>query len=177
VDAGWRALSLGQPFSRHITVHWSRAAIKDGDAAHSTGRLVKLASDWVRSQGSSLLWCWVRENDEGDNSKGSHVHILIACPASIPLGRMWRRWLRKITGQPYRRGRSGRGQSARRSPARSATAPCIEPNLVAVLNYVCKGVHPSYAERLGIPYTEPGGQIIGKRAAICQALSARQSSS
>jgi hypothetical protein len=77
---------------------------------------------------------------------------------------MWRRWLRKITGRPYRRGGvhtsriGGTLNSYDTSPAHYLA------NLDVVLAYICKGVAPADAATLGIDHSS-GGTIIGKRAA------------
>lgn len=161
---------IGQPFTRMVTVHWERAGIPDHAAAAATGRLTKLASDWSRRQGSPILWAWTRENDHG---KGSHLHMLIACPAALPIGRMWRRWLRSITGQPYR---AGILNTRRIGGALSTPLACpasYHANLSAAVGYICKGVRPEDAPDLGLGRVEPGGIIVGKRAAVCQALLAQ----
>jgi hypothetical protein len=103
-EAAHRADKLGVPLNRMTTVHWGALGVDDADAAKATGMLIKLASDWCATKGVKLSWAWVRENDEGDGSKGSHVHILVHCPANLLIGRMWRRWLRRLTNQKYRRG-------------------------------------------------------------------------
>lgn len=163
------AADLGQPFTRMVTVHWERAGIPDHLAAKATGKLLKLASDWARRHGERILWAWVRENDRG---KGSHVHMLLACPVHLPIGRMWRRWVRSITGRSYRAGtiltkRVGGSLALPRTNPRS-----FRQHLWKGVAYVCKGVRPDDAPGLGIGYVETGGRVIGKRSAVCQALSA-----
>lgn len=158
---------LGQPFTRFVTVHWERIGIGDAQAADATGRLVKLAKDWARKRGGSILWAWVRENGIG---KGSHVHMLLACRPELPIGRMWRRWLQAITGRPYRAGTihtrriGGTLRAAYTNPAAYHAA------LSNVVAYVCKGVRADDAQALGLHRLETGGEIIGKRAAWSQGL-------
>lgn len=169
IAAAYRAHGMGQSFNRHVTVHWQALGLADGEAAWASGRLVKLASDWLRTLGLSAVWAWVRENDDGDGSKGSHLHLLLHCPSSVPIGRMWRRWLRKITHAPYQRGGV---HTARIGGTLNSydTAPAhYLANLDAVLAYLCKGVSPADAATLGIDHA-PGGTIIGKRAAWAQCL-------
>jgi hypothetical protein len=159
-----KADEKGLSLNRHVTVHWGALGLSDHDAAWASGRLIKLATDWLRTQGVAPMWLWVRENDNGDGSKGPHVHILLHCPHSVHIGRMWRRWLRNITGKPYRR----RGVHTARIGGTVncyQTAPALyQLNLANVLAYICKGVAPADALTLGIVHT-PGGTIIGKRAA------------
>lgn len=165
--AALAAERIGQPFTRMVTVHWERAGIPDHAAAAATGRLVKLATDWARRQGARIHWAWTRENDHG---KGSHLHLLIACPRSLPIGRMWRRWLRAITGQPYRGGvvNTRRIGGALSTPETDRAA--YHANLFTAIAYICKGVRPEDAADLRISRLEPGGKVTGKRAAVCQAL-------
>jgi hypothetical protein len=169
IAAAYEAYAAALPFNRHLTVHWSALGLSDGEAAWASGRLVKLLSDWLRSYGVAAVWAWVRENDDGDGSKGSHLHLLLHCPSTVPIGRMWRRWLRKVTGKPYRRGGvhtsriGGTLNSYDTSPAHYLA------NLDVVLAYICKGVSPADAAALGIDHAS-GGKIIGKRASIAQCL-------
>jgi len=165
--ASLAAERIGEPFTRMVTIHWEKLGIADHQAANANGRLTKLASDWARRRGGRVLWAWARENGIG---KGSHVHILLACPRHLLIGRMWLRWLRSITGSPYRVGavntrRIGGTLSA---PARDPAA--YHQHLFKAATYVCKGVRPEEAAGLGILRTEFGGRVIGKRSAVCQPL-------
>lgn len=165
--AALAADDIGEPFTRMVTVHWQRAGIPDDRAAVATGKLTKLASDWARRRGARILWAWARENDRG---KGSHLHLLIACPSHLPIGRMWRRWLRSITGRPYRAGTTNTRRIGG-SIATPAAAPAnYRQHLFIAAAYVCKGVRPDDAAGLGIKLVEDGGRVIGKRSAVCQPL-------
>ena len=88
---------IGEPFTRLVTVHWERAGISDNHAAIATGKLTKLMQDWARRRGARILWAWARENDKG---KGSHLHLLLACPPHLPIGRMWRRCCERSPAGP-----------------------------------------------------------------------------
>ncbi len=168
--AAGNARSIGLAFNRHVTIHWTAAGFTDEQAAQATGRLIKLASDWQRTKGVQPAWAWVRENDEGDGSKGSHVHILVHCPDTLPIGRMWRRWLRKVTDLPYRAGAIHTSRIGGTVNCYSSNPALYAVNLGAVLAYVCKGVHSADGVTLGLPRTEAGGKVIGKRAAWAQCL-------
>ena len=170
IAAAYQAKAIGLPFNRFITVHWERAGIADNHAALATARLVKLASDWAASKGVRILWAWVRENDAGDGSKGSHVHILLHCPARLPIGRMWQRWLRRITARPYQRGTIKSERIGRTLNAHDGAPIVYCQNLDVVLAYLCKGVHSHDGATSGLPRTESGGRVIGKRAAWSQCL-------
>jgi hypothetical protein len=63
IIAAYRAHSLGLSFNRHVTIHWTAAGIVDDQAAAATGRIIKLATDWMRTKGNKAAWTWVREND------------------------------------------------------------------------------------------------------------------
>jgi hypothetical protein len=168
------AAETGRPFNRFVTVHWSALAVDDVDAAHMTGRLIKLASDWCATKGVKMPWAWVRENDDGDGSKGSHVHIVLHCPADLLIGRMWRRWLRRITKRTYARG-AIRSLSIGRTLNTHATArTAYEQDMRKVLRYVCKGACRADATALGMASWEPTGRVIGKRAASWQNLASRE---
>jgi hypothetical protein len=173
IGAAYRARAIGLPFNRHVTVHWTALGLTDADAAEATGRLAKLAADWLRTKGQQFACAWVREHDIGDGSKGSHVHILLHCPDTLPIGRMWLRWLRTVSGRPYRRGgvhttRIGGTLNCHRSNPASYDA-----NLDAVLAYIAKGVSPADAATLGLPKQQVGGCIIGKRAGSSQNIGAK----
>lgn len=83
---------------------------------------------------------------------------------------MWRRWLRSITGQPYRAGAidTQRIGGSLAAPVRDPAA--YRQHLFNVVAYACKGVRPEDAASLGLPRTEDGGRVIGKRSAVCPAL-------
>lgn len=170
IAAADKAHGVGKSFNRHVTVHWQALGLSDSEAAWASGRLVKLATDWLRTVGVQPLWLWVRENDDGDGSKGSHLHLLLHCPSSVPIGRMWRRWLRKITHTPYQRGGVHTARIGGTLNCYDAAPAHYLANLDNVLAYICKGVTPADAAELGVKHA-PGGMIIGKRSAICGRLS------
>ena len=168
IAAAYRAVAIGLPFNRFVTIHFERAGLTDAEAISALGTILKLAADWMRSRGAVIAHAWVRENDAGDGSKGSHVHILCHCPDTLPIGRMWQRWLRKATGNPYRT-RSIKSARVGGTLNCHATSPALyRDNLDRVLAYVVKGVSPADAAALGLPRQADGGQIIGKRAGVSQ---------
>ena len=168
IGGAYRAIKIGLPFNRFVTLHLERAGLTDAIAADAIGRIIKLASDWMRTKGQAFTWEWIRENDVGDGSKGSHVHILCHCPDTIPIGRMWLRWLRKVSGRPYR-AKAIKSERIGGTLNVYATSPALYlQNLDRVLAYVCKGVSPADTATLGLPKHEAGGRIIGKRAGWSQ---------
>ncbi len=172
IAAAYQAIKIGLPFNRFVTIHFERAGITDAEAAMAIGGMMKLATDWMRKRGYVITYAWVRENDTGDGSKGSHVHILCHCPDALPIGRMWQRWLRNVSGKPYR-AKSIKSERIGGTVNCYATIPAAYlQNLDAVLAYVVKGVSPADAIILGLPKQEVGGRIIGKRAGRSQNLAA-----
>lgn len=170
IAAGQRAMATDRAFNRHVTIHWERAGIPDAGAAKATGDIIKLASDWVRRCSHPLLWCWVRENDAGNGSKGSHVHILLWCHPTMAIGRMWRRWIKRVSGRPYRAG-TFKCRSVGGSLTTASGNPAVyAANLEAVTAYICKGIDPRHASTLGLTRSGEGGRVTGKRSAVCQAL-------
>lgn len=170
IGGAYQAFKIDLPFNRFVTIHLERAGLNDAEAAHAIGRIIKLATDWMRTKGQAFTWAWVRENDKGDGSKGSHVHILCHCPDTLPIGRMWRRWLRKVTGRPYK-AKAIKSERIGGTLNAHATMPAAYlQNLDRVLAYVVKGVTPTDAVTLDLPRQEAGGRIIGKRSSVCQPL-------
>ena len=161
VRAASAALQAGQPFNRHVTIHWGLAGIPDDRGAWATGRFLTLVRDAMRKRGLRTRWAWVREHGGG---KGSHVHILIHIPAGARwTGQQLRRWVERVTGtrmpprtiQTSRIG--GRTDTAERAPE------VYLANLQTVVGYVLKGTVHNAADRLGLDRRAPGGRIIGKR--------------
>lgn len=168
IAAAQFAAAIGLPFNRHLTIHWQQAGIPDELAAWATGRFLKLAGDWLNKLEKTLAWAWVRENGDG---KGSHVHILLHLPTGTRLGNMQRRWLRLITGKPYSASTIKTARIGGTAGAAQTAPVAYQINLAAVVTYVLKGTSPAAARELGLERLErlePGGRIIGKRAATSQ---------
>lgn len=168
--AALSAERIGQPFTRMVTIHWERAGITDNHAATATGKLTKLMSDWARRRGARVHWAWTRASDKGKEGKGSHLHILIACPRALPIGRMWQRWIKAITGNRYRAGVLDTKSIGGKLSAPITNPAAYRQNLFKVVAYICKGLLPDDAAGLGIKRVEDEGRVIGKRSAVCQLL-------
>lgn len=167
VAAAQFAARTGLPFNRHMTIHWEAAGVPDCRAAAATAAFLALARDWLRKRGAPFAWVWVRENGDG---KGSHVHILLHCRPELArdFAAMQRRWLRRVTGNPYR-ARIIRTARIGGTLGAAQTAPAVyAENLGAVVAYLLKGASPAAARELGLHRLEAGGRIIGKRAATSQ---------
>ena len=156
-SAALAAILAGLPFNRFVTVHWGALGVANEDAARATGQLIKLASDWCASKRVKMTWEWTRENEPPNSVTGHHAHILLHCPACVTIGRMWRRWVRKVTGSAYVKG----GVKSRVIGPTLKTcfnnALLYGKNVVGLVNYLAKGFDPAR-----------GGRIIGKRAACWQ---------
>lgn len=169
IDAAHRATAMGLPLNRHVTIHWSRAGVADSKAAAATGAFLTLVRDWLRKRGQRTAHVWVRENDEGDGSKGSHVHILL----HLPMGAPWtywrlRRWVERITGQSYRKGVVRTTRIVGVAKGDTGMMLRYQSNLSAVVSYIIKGTAPDMARFLSLELVAPGGRICGKRAAFSQ---------
>ena len=198
IEAAQFAAAIGLPFNRHVTIHWERAGVHDNRAAAATGRFLKLAGDWIAKRGpqfeynqrkskrlARIAWAWVRENGDG---KGSHVHILMHLPTvkitgkngrsvhgddtpgkqRAGLANMPRRWLRSITGNPHRVGTIKTQRIGGTAGAAMTASAAYGANLAAVVGYVVKGACPAAGRGLQLERMEPGGTIIGKRAATSE---------
>ena len=112
---------------------------------------------------------------ENGHRKGGHCHILVHVLAALvaTVTRLQKRWLRAITGNPYRArvvksvpigGRLGLEAS---NPAHHAV------NRDAALSYVLKGADGHAAASFGLRRLEHGGRIIGKRCGTSQNIGAK----
>lgn len=169
LEAAQFAAAVGMPFNRHLTIHWQQAGIPDERAAWATGRFLKLAGDWMAKlrgeYAGRFAWAWVRENGE---RKGSHAHILLHLPAGARIGGMQRRWLRSITGKPYSASTIKTARIGGTSGAAHSAPAVYAANLARIVGYVLKGSSSDAARQLRVERLEPGGRIIGKRAATSQ---------
>jgi hypothetical protein len=165
IDAAYHAVRIGLPLNRHFTVHLEKSGVAACDGAKAVGAYLKLHRQFLRSRGFPFAYIWVREDDDGDGSKGTHAHILMHVPpdAAPAVRRQQRRWLVRVSGRPYQPGArrtsliGGRVQTATSSPH------IYWPNLERLLAYVLKGVTPEAATSLGLNRHSEGGRVTGKR--------------
>jgi len=174
--AAGHALRLGLPLNRHVTWHLEKSGVAPVDGAKAIGRFLKLHRQFLASRGQPFACVWVREDDDGDRSKGAHVHILMHVPsAAAPAvtGRQ-RRWLRMVTGQPYRAGSLHTSRIGGTVRAAETSPDVYRVNLAAVLVYVLKGGEPGasaafrasdnpFVASLALSRHGEGGRVIGKR--------------
>jgi hypothetical protein len=168
VEAAQRAIIIGRPFNRHLTVHWEKAGLTDAKAAGATGRLLKLISEWLRKRGGTA-YTWVRENGDG---KGSHTHILLHVPRGLSLS-LTKRWYRLVSGCEAR---DAKGAVVTKRIGGSAScafsgSDWYLANLAYVVGYVLKGVKARDGIALELERYGVGGTITGKRLSISGSLS------
>lgn len=166
LEANARALQIGLPFNRFITVHWESAGLADGLKA--TGRLLKLMGDWLRTRGRQVAFTWVRENGHG---KGAHVHILIHLPPDLldAFNRRQRGWL-KACGALWRGGVLKTRSIGRTYQQALGGGPDYLANLAETVDYVLKSADHRARERFGVRRCEDGGTVVGKRCGVSQNL-------
>jgi hypothetical protein len=83
VEAAQRAITIGRPFNRHLTVHWEKAGLTDAEAARATGRLLKLIKDWARRHGGTA-YTWVREKWSRQGEPYAHTLACASWPQPRP---------------------------------------------------------------------------------------------
>lgn len=165
--AAAHASAIGLPFTRFVTIHWESAGIALADMARATGRFLDLMTKALARHGTRTTWLWVHENGAG---KGGHVHILAHVPAElvpVVVG-LQRRWLRRITGQPYRSRLIQSQPIGGRLGLETGNPDLHAVNLSAALDYVIKGADPIAARQFGLSRLEPGGRVVGKRCGTSQ---------
>jgi hypothetical protein len=186
VTAGAASLAKGAPFNRFVTVHWGALGVGDDLAFKATSMLMTFARDWLRDRGVKAFWLWVRENDDGDGSKGSHVHWLLHLPETHreAFNSRLRGWCIKAAGAGRYVKNALKSLPVGRHVDTHATAPDIHrTNLREVLAYVLKGLTPQAsqmaAHRLNtiwasndaaMPNPGTGGVVIGKRVGFSRGV-------
>jgi len=166
------AEAIGLPFTRMVTIHWMAAGLALHAMPKATGRFIDLLTKALARHGSPTAWIWVHENRD---SKGGHCHLLVHVPAALVavVMRLQKRWLRRITGQPYRArvilskpigGRLGLEKS---NPELHAV------NLTSSLFYLLKGASDAAALQFDLQPLAAGGRVIGKRCGTSQNIGAK----
>jgi len=167
LDAIKRMVANGMPPNRFLTVHWERLGIAPADCMPAITGFNRLARDWARKQGFELAVVWVRENDDGDRSKGNHWHALYHVPEPILgvfTGKMTRRWLKQIAAGKYVKGGIVTRVIGRRSSDYRNALELYRVNLEALATgYFLKGASREAAFSLDLPRWEEGGKVRGKR--------------
>jgi hypothetical protein len=161
------ALEIGLPLNRMITVHWQAAGVPLERMASATGKFLDLASKAIARRGGSTAWIFVHE---GGLTKGGHCHILIHIPLDTMnyFVRVQKRWLKSITGTPYRKRVIYGASIGGRRGVELGNPELYAENMGHALSYVVKGTCTDVAEVLGLARVEDGGLVIGKRCGTSQ---------
>jgi len=170
--AAHHAGAIGLPLNRMVTIHWQAAGLPLEAMAKATGRFTDMMAKALARNGARTAWLWVHENGDG---KGGHCHMLAHIPAGFVemMARRQREWLRRITGQPYRRGVIHSKPIGGRLGLETGNPDLHAVNLQSALSYVMKGATEAAATLANLNRIEPGGRIIGKRCATSQNIGAR----
>jgi hypothetical protein len=164
-----------RPLNRHTTVHFDAAGIDDPVSALRA--YMKLARDWLRTQGATFSYIWVRES--GDQ-KGEHAHILMHVPATLSsqFARRERGWRKLIGAKPaagaFRSTPVGR--SYRHAEMGIQYGQTYRDALNGAVAYLVKGADPRAIKLLKLERIEVGGTLYGKRSGTSENIgrSARQ---
>lgn len=164
---------IGLPFTRMITIHWKAAGVPLEGMAAASGAYIGYLTKWLARRGHRIAWLWVHEN-AGD--KGWHCHILASIPAELvqPLVGAQLRWLRAITGRPYRAKVIRSDPIGGRLRLETGNPALHLANARAALAYICKGASQPLLDAAGLDRQhEPQGLIIGKRCGVSQNIGAK----
>ena len=155
-----------------ITVHWEAAGVALDDMVRATGRFIDMLSKTLARHGNTTAWLWVHENGDG---KGGHCHLLAHVPAALVgiVTRLQKRWLRTITGNPYRARVIKSDPIGGRLGLEGSNPALHVINRDAALSYVLKGADEATATAFGLDRLEAGGRIIGKRCGTSQNIGAK----
>ena len=175
IAAGVFTAKEHRALNRHTTVHFDAAGIADPVAALRA--YMKLARDWLRTQGAPFSYIWVRESGE---EKGEHAHILMHVPArlAVKFARRERGWRKRIGAKPARGAflSTAIGRSYRHAEVGSQYGQAYSDALAGMIGYLVKGAELHAVKALGLNRVEPGGELWGKRSGTSENIgrSARQ---
>lgn len=171
IDAAMIAWASGFPFNRFITLLWERSAIDARHNHETTGRFMKLASDWARRHGYRLVWAWVQEYG---SKTGAHVHLVLYVPPELdPLFKvMPTKWAKLCLAGRYVSG-TVESQKIQFAHISGDNPEAYEAALMGKVHYMLKCAPAALEGKLGMTGRgyKPWGQscaTFGKRAAIWQ---------
>jgi len=167
LDATHHSKAIGLPFTRMITIHWEAAGVPANEMAAATGKYLDLLTKALRRWGSGTSWLWVHEGGPG---KGGHCHILIHVPAHlvVRVTNQQKKWLRRITGQKYRRKVIKSVPIGHSLGIESRNPDIYAINHDTVVGYLLKGASAEAIAKYGLQCTAPSGRIVGKRCGTSQ---------
>jgi len=151
-----------RPLNRHTTVHFDAAGISEPVVALRS--YMKLARDWLRTQGAPFAYIWVRESGE---TKGEHAHILMHVPPQLvaQFARRERGWRKRI-GAEREKGAfhsTSIGRSYRHGEIGVQYGQSYADALAGMIGYLVKGSDLRAVKALGLTRVAPGGELWGKR--------------
>ena len=167
IAAACYATEIGLPLTRMITIHWQSSGVPLQLMAATTGRFIDLLTKALARHGSKTAWLWVHENG---NRKGGHCHLLVHVrTVHVPvIMHLQVGWLRRITGQPYRRRVIKSDPIGRKLGLETKNPELWTENADKTLGYILKGIDPNAPLAASLPRLEPGGRVIGKRCGTSQ---------
>lgn len=164
--------AIGLPFTRMTTIHWEAAGLPLDRMAWATGRFIDRLTKTLTRHKSATAWLWVHENVPGSGyDKGGHCHLLYHIPADLVdrVVGLQKRWLRAITGRPYRKGVIHSRPVGFLLGLEKGNPALHFENAQEALGYVCKGAQQDALDAAGIDRQhEPQGLIIGRRCSTSQ---------
>lgn len=176
VAAERHARQIGLPFTRTITIHWQAAGLRLEDMVKATGRFIDLMTKALARHGSKTAWLFVHENAAGNGQeKGGHVHLLAHIPADLVsvIKKLQMRWLRRITGRPYRSKVILSRPIGGRLGLETTNPELYLANAQQALAYLLKGATPEVASQFSLLRQKAGGRVLGKRVGTSQTIGAK----
>lgn len=159
-----------------ITIHWQAAGLPLEDMVRATGRFIDLLTKTLTRHGSRTAWLFVHENAlRGVHQKGGHVHLLAHVPADLVsvVQKRQMRWLKLITGQPYRAKVIHSTPIGGRLGLEVSNPELHLANARTALAYVLKGACPQIGPQFDLLRLQSGGRVIGKRVGTSQNIGAK----
>ncbi len=170
------ARQIGLPFTRMITIHWQAAGLRLEDMVKATGRFIDLMTKALARHGSKTAWLYVHENAAGNgHEKGGHVHLLAHIPADLVpvIKKLQMRWLRRITGRPYRSKVILSRPIGGRLGLEATNPELYLANAQQALAYLLKGANADAAAQFSLLRQKAGGRVLGKRVGTSQNIGAK----
>lgn len=170
LEATRHAAVIGLPFTRMITIHWEAAGLALERMAAATGKYLDLLTKALKRWGGATAWLWVHE---GGARKGGHCHMLIHLPEHLiaKVTRLQKKWLRRITGLPYRSGVIKSRPIGGLLGLETRNPDLHAANLETVVGYLLKGADDRAIAEFRLQRIEAGGRIVGKRCGTSQNIS------
>jgi len=167
-----KALEIGRPLNRWITILWARGGLEDYDGVKATGAFFKRFGDWMRRHGERA--CWIYSHERGEIN-GVHVHLLLHVPERLDgaFRKMPRRWVGAILPRGYV------VDAVESKKLKGGNSPdehireLYRVRMLAKLHYMMKETDPRTKARLGIPENLSGDDfpmspVFGKRSGCWQ---------